>query len=234
MKKIILVALLLNAVVSFAQHDYMPMIKPGRVWITTNDNSTIRTIMEVRNDTIVNGEQWYVLAAYPENNPEDSRSILTREYERRVYMRSIEDDADEQDECLVLDFGLETGDVVNMGYNYTVEKDFDVIRGIRRDVLLFYDQTDSVGQVWMEGVGIVNSKTLIDINVPMFLENGTRLVACYQDDECLYYDHATKIDATPWAEAMPGNAIYDVMGRKVNPTTSKGVYIRGGKKCIYQ
>lgn len=235
MRKIILIALFVICVSAFGQRDYMPMVKSGRMWITENDYSTIRTIMEVRNDTIVNGEQWYVLVAYPENNPQDSRSILTRECNRKVYVRSIEEDADEQDECLVLDFSLETGDVVNMGYNYTVEKNFDVIRGIRRDVLLFYDQTYTVEQVWMEGVGIVNNKTLIDADVPMFLENGTRLVACYQNNECLYYDNTTKIDASLSSKVATNKNIYDITGRKVNCIASKGMHIRGDKKCyIYK
>lgn len=217
-----------------AQREYVPMIKPGRVWVTENDFSTARNVIEVTNDTIINGEQWYVLVAYPENNPQDCQRRLTRECERKVYMRGIEKDADEQDERIVLDFSLSTGDVVNMGGNYSVEKGVEVIRGIRRDVLWFLDYAYSVEQVWMEGVGIVNNKTLIDTDVPMFLENGTRLIACYQDDECLYYDNTTKIDASLSSKVVTNKNIYDITGRKVTGTASKGIRIRGEKKFFYK
>jgi hypothetical protein len=64
------------------------------------------------------------------------------------------------------------------------------------------------------------------------------LVACYVDQELVYYNEAYTLDVPIlWQTADADNSIYDLSGRKlpslqVGGRLHKGVYIQGGKKFV--
>ena len=148
--------------------------------------------------------------------------------------------AGETEPQLLYDFDVVEGDVITIyGDELRVEKDtiMELNNELYRYLNLYNitrskEANETTSVWWIEGIGALTPY----LARPTYCyERDTRkLVACYVDQELVYYNEAYTLDVPSLRKtADADNSLYDLSGRRVkNRELPKGVYIQNGKKFV--
>ena len=225
-----------------------PLMEDGKVWnyglwtaaaLTTpgvNYTPVPQTYM-VEGDTVIDGRSCMKLFSQRDNN---EKEFVASYYETagKVYM--VKDG--ETEGRLVYDFSAKKGDVISV-YNCEEDRMEDVtihdvqtmnVQGKDLKCLFVKNQHDG-GCWWLEGIG---SSEGFEYNIQKNTPGNTiKIGSVYLGDKCLFLaedDKPSGIEdiTTNTTNSRTDNAIYDLMGRRLNGVPAKGIYIQNGKKYV--
>jgi len=260
MKKRCFLCLLLLSLVSgktFAGNDYHPMVAEGKQWLMTGE--TVKAhydfVYYVSGDTVFDGNEYkklYMKVTISQLTGEDGRMeevsssspalyACLQESDGRVYMLK------NGERTVLYDFNLAAGDIAFDTDRLTLsvtKVDTVSVNGIKRKRLWMketyktYDTGSRTGY-WVEGIG--SNYGLEESHgwdgIPMSV-----LSECYENAILLF--SASDFDAPAWSGGVatslsdriipPSSAAvtYDLQGRRVIGSRTKGVYIQDGKKMV--
>lgn len=234
MKRVIsLITLLLLCMNIGAQNketsEYKPLLTNGKVWkvlIKKDFCPDAYEMIRVSGDTIVNGRtckrivvetDTYVLnyAAYEEN--------------QKVYCYYH----DTTETKLMLDFGLEKGDVVYAGNTCVTDVDYITVNGIKRKRITIDDHRNRI-IYFVEGIGL-NFEFWMD---PSFAypDNEQRyMVECYDNGLLIFsqsdFAGTNSIDTISTDDTVD-YAKYSLTGIRIDGKDTGRIYIKNGKKYL--
>ena len=225
-----------------------PLMEDGKVWnygwwtaaaLTTPgvDYTPVPQTYMVEGDTVIDGRSCMKLFSQRDNNEKEFEASYY-ETAGKVYM--VKDG--ETEGRLVYDFSAKKGDVISV-YNCEEDRMEDVtihdvqtmnVQGRDLKCLFVKGQHDG-GCWWLEGIG---SSEGFEYNIQKNTPGNTiKISSVYLGDKCLFLAEDDKPSAiegiiTNITDRRTDNAIYDLMGRRLNGVPAKGIYIQNGKKYV--
>ena len=115
MKRILLILATLLALSAYAEHEYIPFVENGKVWVDYDYQGNYKQV-GINDTTVINQKKYHKLykeefCAWGGTQTPTSDSQLhgyIREEDKRVYVRGVND----EQECLIYDFGVQAGDTI--------------------------------------------------------------------------------------------------------------------------
>ena len=232
-----------------AQTDYHPLLKDGKVWISSYiayGYYEIEYVKYVKGDTIVDGEKYFKM--YTNMTDLDTggmrigtRPELLQEADRKVWKLSKNREG-EWVKRMLFDFGQEVGETFKCILNDVtltlVGIDSISVGGtVRRRYTHEYTcppRDDVYRQYWVEGIGsqcgpLTSSRAY----------NNSRLKSCYEDGVCIFTgdDFSLPPLTAGIKPAGPSSReqqppLYDLQGRRLRDEPAHGIYIKDGKKVL--
>ena len=115
MKRILSILVTLLALSAYAEHEYIPFVENGKVWVDYDYQGNYKQV-GINDTTVINQKKYHKLykeefCAWGGTQTPTSDSQLhgyIREEDKRVYVRGVND----EQECLIYDFGTQAGDTI--------------------------------------------------------------------------------------------------------------------------
>ena len=198
MKRILLtLSVLLSALSIYAEHEYIPYVEDGKVWVMNNVTTLYQT--SINGTTEIDGIEYHKLYLSQIYTPtgevsEDKLHGYIREDDGKVYVRNTSNKRD----ILLYDFGAQVGEEVVWDVEYESKYVIDSIKtqeydGVERNVYYVsfyysYSTQPDLHDVWIEGIGSLSHPVMYDLT-PNFGDSKTILFDyCYNynTDESIY------------------------------------------------
>ena len=240
MRRILLFALLLLPQLLQAQEVFSrPIAEDHKVWRHENmelpGNRTRLTYTE--GDTILANQhyfKYYTCNTFGSNIGYYEGAIYDEG--RKTYIIK----AGETEPQLLYNFDVVVGDVITInGDELCVEKDtiMELNNELYRYLKLYNitrskEANETTSVWWIEGIGALTP--YLSHSTYCEKRDTRKLVACYVDQELVYYDEDYTLDVPIlWQTTNTDNSLYDLSGRRVKKgELHKGVYIQGRKKFV--
>ncbi len=173
MKRIILLTIFLLSILSvYATHEYIPLLSPDNVWVESCYQAYAQYAISDRID--INGVEYCVVSRTEMSLPDkdivaNNKKLYIREEGKRVYRY---DDAFAQ-ECLLFDFGVKEGDIIDSSISSENKRHIvvDSIRSVMLDakehnayyVTYFVNEGRFLNDIWIEGIGSTQTFLFNDV-----------------------------------------------------------------------
>lgn len=238
MKKVCLFLLLFAfSILSFGQEAYKSFLEEGKVWkyhyFNTFTGKEFDNSMTIGSDTIINDKSYKKIIDVATG----SYLYAVREDGKKVFFKYL------NEEALVYDFGLNVGDTFPLCRTDTNPEPSDWAKVVAVDTIVVSGRSfraldvrtsddSSFPNWWVEGIG---SWYLLDCNF-LTVGNCYAFVSCQLGEDTIFsqgeFNTLGVQSVTVENKNTPATSIYDILGRRLSSTPSKGVYIQNGRKKI--
>lgn len=224
---------------------YVSLLKHRRSWNSHDAISGKDVIQIVLGDTIIyngpnksNGSLYrkiYCVESQKYGDTDFHYYGAMREEGKKVFL--IHDGNGKYDRVLLFDFGLKTGEQVEVAGSTVkvVRTDYIVSEGRKYHRLTLHqiERGKDTGRTcyWTEGIG---SDSGLLQSLPWDAVDKLQLVVT-DEDNCIYNNSTVVLEINiPYVETkeMSTNDIYDLQGRRLTQQPHKGVYIQNGRKMV--
>lgn len=184
-------------------------------------------------DTIINDIMCKRIKHTEHTDPQDVWWTYEYEDSGRIY-RYYADDVPGFKK--IMDFNLQIGDSVKStelyGWDYVVDwVGYLSISDINRKVIGLYKE---LFMLWIEDIGYTYPENIADYSKNF---DWKQLLHCFKDDKCIYDAHDHELETnikSAEVDVDEQKPLYDMMGRRVEHPQRGSLYIRSGKKLIWQ
>ena len=198
MKKIIILLIFIAFTISLKSQEYTPLLENNKTWNVLSVeyipgdpyyDTTYSTInYKLMGDTLINSQLYFKLYKNEEEYPVNwnLNAFIREDVQKRIWLLN---DADEE-EYLMYDFGVEQGDIVNVGINEPVPLTVDSITEVeingdlRQKYWLSYD--NYYQETWTTGIG--SNKGIISSG-SAFITGGWYWLLCVSDINGIIYSN---------------------------------------------
>ena len=156
MKRILLILATLLALSAYAEHEYIPYVEEGKVWVSFEASGSIYKQVGIGEPTEINNTLYnklYISTLDAKTNEITYTGLYgyIREENKKVYTRELNN----QFETMIYDFDVQIGDSIQFQYGETVVDSIDtqIFYGKERDVFFVTHENAQIKDVWIEGVG---------------------------------------------------------------------------------
>ena len=156
MKRILLILATLLALSAYAEHEYIPYVEEGKVWVSFEASGSTYKQVGIGEPTEINNTLYnklYISTLDAKTNEIIYTGLYgyIREENKKVYTRELNN----QFETMIYDFDVQIGDSIQFQYGETVVDSIDtqIFYGKERDVFYVTHENAQIKDVWIEGVG---------------------------------------------------------------------------------
>ena len=156
MKRILLILATLLALSAYAEHEYIPYVEEGKVWVSFEASGSTYKQVGIGEPTEINNTLYnklYISTLDAKTNEITYTGLYgyIREENKKVYTRELNN----QFETMIYDFDVQIGDSIQFQYGETVVDSIDtqIFYGKERDVFFVTHENAQIKDVWIEGIG---------------------------------------------------------------------------------
>ena len=156
MKRILLILATLLALSAYAEHEYIPYVEEGKVWVSFEASGSCYKQIGIGEPTEINNTLYnklYISTLDAKTNEITYTGLYgyIREENKKVYTRELNN----QFETMIYDFDVQIGDSIQFQYGETVVDSIDtqIFYGKERDVFFVTHKNAQIKDVWIEGIG---------------------------------------------------------------------------------
>ena len=156
MKRILLILATLLALSAYAEHEYIPYVEEGKVWVSFEASGSTYKQVGIGEPTEINNTLYnklYISTLDAKTNEITYTRLYgyIREENKKVYTRELNN----QFETMIYDFDVQIGDSIQFQYGETVVDSIDtqIFYGKERDVFFVTHENAQIKDVWIEGIG---------------------------------------------------------------------------------
>ena len=156
MKRILLILATLLALSAYAEHEYIPYVEEGKVWVSFEASGSCYKQVGIGETTEINNTLYnklYISTLDAKTNEITYTGLYgyIREENKKVYTRELNN----QFETMIYDFDVQIGDSIQFQYGETVVDSIDtqIFYGKERDVFFVTHKNAQIKDVWIEGIG---------------------------------------------------------------------------------
>ena len=156
MKRILLILATLLALSAYAEHEYIPYVEEGKVWVSFEASGSTYKQGGIGEPTEINNTLYnklYISTLDAKTNEITYTALYgyIREENKKVYTRELNN----QFETMIYDFDVQIGDSIQFQYGETVVDSIDtqLFYGKERDVFFVTHENAQIKDVWIEGIG---------------------------------------------------------------------------------
>ncbi len=156
MKRILLILATLLALSAYAEHEYIPYVEEGKVWVSFEASGSTYKQVGIGEPTEINNTLYnklYISTLDAKTNEITYTGLYgyIREENKKVYTRELNN----QFETMIYDFDVQIGDSIQFQYGETVVDSIDtqIFYGKERDVFFVTHKNAQIKDVWIEGIG---------------------------------------------------------------------------------
>lgn len=202
MKKILNISILLLLSLNIFTQEYVPLVKDSIVWSEIYKHSVYEPgdytpyyYGLLNEDTLIEEKNYYKLYSFNDTiyNIENANYWgAIREENKKVYYRGkLDFMGDIDEEILIYDFSVNSGDTIYLGNlfavnEYMIVSEIDSIQingNYRKRILFMYD--DYIWTEWIEGIG--NTKGLLYTSGDIPTDGSNHFLVCYFHNDHLFY-----------------------------------------------
>ena len=156
MIRILLILATLLALSAYAEHEYIPYVEEGKVWVSFEASGSCYKQIGIGEPTEINNTLYnklYISTLDAKTNEITYTGLYgyIREENKKVYTRELNN----QFETMIYDFDVQIGDSIQFQYGETVVDSIDtqIFYGKERDVFYVTHENAQIKDVWVEGIG---------------------------------------------------------------------------------
>ncbi|MBR3950710.1 MAG: hypothetical protein IKJ79_02195, partial [Bacteroidaceae bacterium] len=174
MKRILSLLAVLFALSAYAEHEYIPYVEEGKVWVSFEVSSSSYKQVGIGELTEINNKLYHklyisILDAITNEITYAGLHGYIREENKKVFTRELNNEF----ETMIYDFDIQAGDTIQFQQGETIVDSIEtqIYYGKERHVFYVTHESSQINDIWIEGVGSQEFPIMLSL-IPNFGASG--------------------------------------------------------------
>ena len=174
MKRILSLLAVLLALSAYAEHEYIPYVEEGKVWVSFEVSSSSYKQVGIGELTEINNKLYHklyisILDAITNEITYAGLHGYIREENKKVFTRELNNEF----ETMIYDFDIQAGDTIQFQQGETIVDSIEtqIYYGKERHVFYVTHESSQINDIWIEGVGSQEFPIMLSL-IPNFGASG--------------------------------------------------------------
>ena len=174
MKRILSLLSILLALSAYAEHEYIPYVEEGKVWVSFDVSSSSYKQVGIGELTEINNKLYHklyisILDAITNEITYAGLHGYIREENKKVFTRELNNEF----ETMIYDFDIQAGDTIQFQQGETIVDSIEtqIYYGKERHVFYVTHESSQINDIWIEGVGSQEFPIMLSL-IPNFGASG--------------------------------------------------------------
>ena len=174
MKRILSLLSVLLALSAYAEHEYIPYVEEGKVWVSFEVSSSSYKQVGIGELTEINNKLYHklyisILDAITNEITYTGLHGYIREENKKVFTRELNNEF----ETMIYDFDIQAGDTIQFQQGETIVDSIEtqIYYGKERHVFYVTHESSQINDIWIEGVGSQEFPIMLSL-IPNFGASG--------------------------------------------------------------
>ncbi len=174
MKRILSLLSVLLALSAYAEHEYIPFVENGKVWVSFDVSSSSYKQVGIGELTEINNKLYHklylsILDAITNEITYTGLHGYIREENKKVFTRELNNEF----ETMIYDFDIQAGDTIQFQQGETIVDSIEtqIYYGKERHVFYVTHESSQINDIWIEGVGSQEFPIMLSL-IPNFGASG--------------------------------------------------------------
>ena len=174
MKRILSLLSILLALSAYAEHEYIPYVEEGKVWVSFEVSSSSYKQVGIGELTEINNKLYHklyisILDAITNEITYAGLHGYIREENKKVFTRELNNEF----ETMIYDFDIQAGDTIQFQQGETIVDSIEtqIYYGKERHVFYVTHESSQINDIWIEGVGSQEFPIMLSL-IPNFGASG--------------------------------------------------------------
>ena len=174
MKRILSLLAVLFALSAYAEHEYIPYVEEGKVWVSFEVSSSSYKQVGIGELTEINNKLYHklyisILDAITNEITYTGLHGYIREENKKVFTRELNNEF----ETMIYDFDVQAGDTIQFQQGETIVDSIEtqIYYGKERHVFYVTHESSQINDIWIEGVGSQEFPIMLSL-IPNFGASG--------------------------------------------------------------
>ena len=174
MKRILSLLSVLLALSAYAEHEYIPYVEEGKVWVSFEVSSSSYKQVGIGELTEINNKLYHklyisILDAITNEITYTGLHGYIREENKKVFTRELNNEF----ETMIYDFDVQAGDTIQFQQGETIVDSIEtqIYYGKERHVFYVTHESSQINDIWIEGVGSQEFPIMLSL-IPNFGASG--------------------------------------------------------------